>query len=67
MLGYRQHGGMNLQLSDLASDQDLIEWAHEDALALMQADPKLQLPEHAPLAIEIRDRFGVYFEEVERV
>lgn len=67
VLGYRQHGGMNLQLSDLASDQDLIGWAHEDALALMQADPKLQLPEHAPLAIELRDRFGVYFEEVERV
>ena len=66
MLGYRQHGGVSLKISDLAEDEDLIEWAHEDAMAIADADPSLASPENRALAIEVRDRFGAYFEEVER-
>ena len=66
VLGYRQHGGISLRISDLASDEDLVEWAHEDAEALAMEDPMLEGPELRPLARECRERFGVYFEEVER-
>lgn len=67
VLGYRQHGGVSLRISDLAVDGDLIEWAHEDALALAVADPTLTDPLHVPLAHEVQERFGAYFEEVKRV
>jgi ATP-dependent DNA helicase RecG len=41
--------------------------AHEDALALAVADPTLTDPLHVPLAHEVQERFGAYFEEVKRV
>ena len=66
VLGYRQHGGVTLRLVDLATDADLVEWAHEDAQALAAADPGLELPEHRAMAYEVRDRFHEYFEELER-
>jgi len=66
VLGYRQHGGAQLKIADLVADADLVEAAHEDALAIVAADPGLASPEHAPLAIEVRDRFGGYFEELDR-
>jgi ATP-dependent DNA helicase RecG len=66
VLGYRQHGGVMLSVCDLASDGDLVEAAHEDARLLADDDPGLVAPAHAALAIECRDRYGAYFEEVER-
>lgn len=66
VLGYRQHGGVSLAVVDLAADADLVEAAHEDARELAREDPALLQPEHATLALEVRDRFGAYFEEVER-
>ncbi len=66
VLGYRQHGGVSLHIVDLAEDLDLVEAAHEDARELAQRDPELALPEHQALALEVHDRFGAYFEEVER-
>ena len=66
VLGYRQHGGVTLRLVDLATDADLVEWAHEDAQALAAADPALELPEHRAMAYEVTDRFHEYFEELER-
>ena len=66
VLGYRQHGGVSLQICDLAEDADLVEWAHIDALSLADRDPALAAPAHRTLALEMRDRFGAYFEEVER-
>lgn len=65
VLGYRQHGGAVLRISDLDGDADLVEWAHKDALRIASTDPELSLAEHQPLAFEVRDRFGAYFEEVE--
>lgn len=66
VLGFRQHGGVSLSISDLSADGDLVQWAHEDALAIASADPELRQPEHRPLAFECVDRFGAYFAEVER-
>lgn len=66
VLGYRQHGGVSLSISDLSSDGDLVQWAHEDAVAIASDDPDLSQPVHRPLALECVDRFGAYFAEVER-
>lgn len=65
VLGYRQHGGVSLRISDLANDADLVEYAHADARRIAQDDPALSSDEHRALALECRDRFGAYFEEVE--
>lgn len=67
VLGYRQHGGVSLAICDLASDGDLVEWAHQDARAIDDIDPTLSLPQHRALATEMVDRFGAYFEEVGRL
>lgn len=66
VLGYRQHGGVSLAISDLSADGDLVEWAHEDAIAIAEEDPGLTQAVHRPLAIECVDRYGAYFAEVER-
>lgn len=66
VLGYRQSGGVTLALTDLATDADLVEWAHVDARLLAAKDPELSAPELRTLAFEVHDRFGAYFEEVER-
>ncbi|MBQ6410386.1 MAG: ATP-dependent DNA helicase RecG, partial [Atopobiaceae bacterium] len=65
VLGYRQSGGVTLRLVDLAADADLVELAHLDARAVTDADPDLADAVHLPLALEVRSRFGAYFEEVE--
>ncbi len=66
ILGYRQHGGVSLAVCDFAQDGDLVEYAHNDARIIARSDPKLTEAHNAPLANECRDRYGVYFEEVER-
>ena len=66
VLGYRQSGGVTLRICDLEADADLVEWAHGDALGIAGGDPSLSLPEHRLLAAEVRDRFDVYFKELER-
>lgn len=66
VLGYRQHGGVSLKVVDLACDLDLVEAAHEDARELAAVDPALEDPVNQALALEVRDRFGAYFDEVER-
>ena len=66
VLGYRQSGGVTLRVVDLAADKDLVEAAHVDARAIAASDPRLDAPAHRAMAIEMRDRFGIYFEEIER-
>ena len=66
VLGYRQSGGVSLEVSDLDADRDLVEWAHADAREIADADPRLVAPAHRAMALEVRDRFGAYFEELER-
>lgn len=66
LLGYRQHGGVSLKIVDLATDADLVAWAHDDARAIAERDPSLEDAAHRALAHEVADRFGAYFEEVGR-
>ena len=66
VLGYRQSGGVTLEISDLDADADLVELAHADACAIADEDPRLLEPAHRAMALEARDRFGAYFEEIER-
>ncbi len=66
VLGYRQSGGVTLRVCDMEADADLVELAHADARDLHEADPALGQPEHRLLAHEVRDRYGIYFEELER-
>ncbi len=66
VLGYRQHGGVSLKVSDLVADADLVQAAHDDALRIVERDPSLRSATLVPLSYEVTDRFGAYFEEVER-
>ena len=66
VLGYRQSGGVTLRVCDLEADRDLVEAAHADAREIAEDDPRLASPGHRVLALEVRDRFGAYFEELER-
>lgn len=66
VLGYRQHGGISLSVCDLDSDEDLVEAAHDDAREIASDDPTLSSARYVTLAIECRDRFGAYFDELER-
>lgn len=56
--GTRQHGLPDLQLANLAEDQDLLEQARTDAAAVVGADPELQDPVHDTLRRALVDRFG---------
>lgn len=67
VLGYRQHGGVTLKVTDLAQDADLVEAAHVEAQRIAECDPELTRPAHRLLADECLMRFGAYFQEVERV
>lgn len=66
VLGYRQHGGVSLEICDLDADRELVEAAHADARELSADDPGLVAPTHRALALEVRDRFEAYFRELER-
>ena len=63
VLGYRQSGAATLALVDLAEDGDLVEAAHGDALALLEASPDLSAPVLGPLAHEVEERFTLYFKD----
>ena len=54
IMGNRQSGAGVLRLVNVVRDGALIECAHADARAIMEADPELELPDHAALAREMR-------------
>ncbi len=56
--GTRQHGLPELRVANLARDQELVQWAREDAFELVRADPQLRRPEHAALRRELLARYG---------
>ncbi|WP_051353841.1 ATP-dependent DNA helicase RecG [Atopobium fossor] len=63
VLGFRQSGGVTLRYVDLAQDEELAAHAQQDARDILATDSDLTA--HPTLALEVRDRFGAYFEEVE--
>ncbi|GIW27337.1 MAG: ATP-dependent DNA helicase RecG [Meiothermus sp.] len=63
--GTRQSGMPDLRLGDLASDQAIIEQSRALAKAILEADPYLERPEHAPLKRELQARAeAIGFREV---
>ncbi len=49
ILGKRQHGLPDIKIGNLNRDQDLLFQARDDAFALIEKDPELELPEHYPV------------------
>jgi ATP-dependent DNA helicase RecG len=64
VLGDRQHGLPALRLATVLEDGELIEQAREDARHLVEADPHLELPEHAPLLSELKRTYAAAWEWV---
>ena len=55
--GQRQHGLPQLRIADLAGDMRVLKEAQQAAQALLEADPGLTRPEHAPLLRQIHRLF----------
>ncbi len=47
--GSRQHGLPEMHVADLGADVNVMQEAQKEARLLLEADPKLRLPEHAAL------------------
>lgn len=58
ILGNRQSGASTLKLVNVVRDAKVIEAAHADAVAILDEDPELALPEHQALSREIRLAFN---------
>ena len=59
-LGYRQHGGVTLRFVDLDADEDLIEWAHLDAVELLRYACNLDSVATRPFARRGRHALSTY-------
>lgn len=57
ILGNRQSGTTSLKIVNVVRDSALVQAAHEDALSILEKDPKLEAREHAGLAREVRLSF----------
>jgi len=64
ILGYRQHGGVTLRFVDLDADEDLIEWAHLDAVELLRYACNLDSVATRPLRDAVAMRYRHIFKEV---
>ena len=56
--GQRQHGLPQLGIADLAGDMRVLKEAQQAAQVLLEADPGLSRPEHAPLLGRVRRLFA---------
>lgn len=56
IMGTQQSGILNLRLSDLARDSQIVYLAREKANELLEKDEKLESSEHKPIADELRNR-----------
>lgn len=55
MYGTKQSGELELRVADLLMDGKVLEEARQAAVAMVSDDPRLGRPEHARLAIAVRD------------
>lgn len=55
--GTRQSGIPEFKVANILTDTRLLEEAREDARALVEKDPRLQLPEHRSVADHLRTHF----------
>jgi ATP-dependent DNA helicase RecG len=58
LLGTRQHGMPAFKVADLVADIDLLEWARDDAAAMLRADRGLRASRHAALRSAVLERYG---------
>ena len=56
--GNRQHGLPQMRIADLAGDMRLLKQAQIAAQELLDADPELALPAHAPVRRKIQELFA---------
>jgi ATP-dependent DNA helicase RecG len=56
--GTRQHGLPPLKLADIRTEIELLQIAREDAIALLEADPRLSSRANRQLRDELAKRFG---------
>ena len=56
--GTRQTGLPSLRVADLVRDADLVQHAHREATALLDADPSLLAPEHRALREKLVRSYG---------
>jgi ATP-dependent DNA helicase RecG len=64
-LGLRQHGDLDLRLADLSRDSALLRQAVEDRDGVLEMDPQLRLPEHAPLKNRLLALYGARWDLIE--
>ncbi len=57
-LGTKQSGILKLRIANIIGDSLILREAREVAFRLVEGDPKLQLPEHAPLAADLKKRYA---------
>lgn len=57
LFGTRQHGLPELRVADLIADEKLLVAARNDAIAIVDADPMLEKPEHAALRATLLARY----------
>lgn len=55
--GSRQHGLPSLHIADLAADTRVLKAAQDEALHTIQADPRLDAPQHQVLAAQVQQMF----------
>jgi ATP-dependent DNA helicase RecG len=60
-LGTRQSGVPDLKVAKLIRDAGLVDLARREACAVLEADPTLSAPEHAPLRAALRRAWGTRF------
>ena len=63
--GTRQHGLPEFKLADIAGELEMLQMTREDALALLDRDPQLRHPAHAPLRQKLLEQFGESLELVQ--
>ena len=58
IFGTRQHGLPMLQMADLIKHADILKHARDEAKAMLDEDPKLEMEEHAALKDRLIEMFG---------
>ena len=56
--GTRQHGLPEFKMADVTSEIELLKAAREDALGLLDRDPRLSSPQHKHLRAALIKQFG---------
>ena len=56
LLGTQQSGLPQLRIADLIADAELLQQARSAAQRVLDADPGLSAPAHAPIARTVRER-----------